>query len=125
MPSFIGRLEEAIVEAEKACQLGGRNSRSLGLLAAGYGFAGRQDEARALLNELMIRSRTTHVPAYAMVAAYSGLGEPDHCLEWLEKAVEERDLMIVACIQVDENITSFFGGHPRFHALLRKMNLEP
>jgi serine/threonine protein kinase/Tfp pilus assembly protein PilF len=119
-----GQLRDAIVEAEKACELGRRNSRTLGLLAMTYGLAGRQDETRALLNELIDRCRTTYVPAFAMVAAYASLEETARCLEWLEKGVDERDLMIVGQLKSERSYT-ILCGHPRYQALLRKMNLEP
>ena len=120
--AHMGQLEVAAAEAQNACELSGRNPRTLGLLAWVYGQAGRQGEAQALLEELTIRSRRTYVPPSAMTLAYRGLGDVDQVLKWLEKGVEERDLMIV-CPLKSEKIYALHG-HPRYHALLRKMNLE-
>lgn len=118
----MGRFEEAAAAAQKAYELSGRNARMLGLLAWAQGRAGRQDEARALLEELMARRCTTYVPPAAMVFAYQGLGEVDQVLDWLEKAIEERDLNIVYTLKFEQVYA--LRGHPRYHALLRKMNLE-
>jgi len=130
MPRFIlamayghvGRYEEAIAEAQKACDLCGRNARALGLLAWLFGVAGQRHESQTLLEELTARRRTAYVPPCAMVLAYRGLGEVDQVLEWLEKGVEERDLMIVSNIKAEPLLVE--QDHPRYRALLRKMNLE-
>ena len=116
-----GRPEEAIAEAQKAYELSGRNARMVGTLAWAYGLAGRRGEARALLKELTIQRRTTYVPASAMILAHRSLGEVDQVLEWPEKGVEERDLMIVCHLKLEPVLT--VHGHPRYQALLRKMNL--
>ena len=119
----MGRFEEATAEAQKACELSGRNARTLGLLAWAYGQAGRRGGARALLKELTTRHRTTYVPPFAMAAAYVGLGKVDQVLEWLEKGIEERDLMIVCSLKY-EQVNAPPDAHPRYEALLRKMNLQ-
>lgn len=118
----MGRPEEGIVECELACQLSGRNSRTLGGLAWLYGAAGRQDDARVLLMELMTRSRSRYVPPFAMATACRGTGDLDQRLDWLEKGVEDRDLQIVSILRVEPVLAE--PGHPRFEALLRSMNLS-
>jgi serine/threonine-protein kinase len=116
--------EEAIASARKACELSGRNAVTVGILALGYGLAGRPSEARALLEELTTLRRTTYVPPFAMAAVYRGLGEANQALEWLEKGVEERDPIVVTGLRSEPRYIPFYG-HPRYHALLHKMNLEP
>jgi len=118
-----GRFEEAVAPAERACELSGRNPRMLGTLAWVYGQAGRVAEGRALLNDLITQSHKSWVPPYAMMIAYRGLGELDRALEWMEKAVEQRDLMIVCGIRCEPMIA--LHGNPRHEALLKKMNLDP
>jgi len=120
----MGRFEEAIAAAQKACELSGRSALTLGVLAWAYGVAGRQGEARALLEELATQCCTTYVPAVALAPAHMGLGEIDQALEWVEKGVEERDLQLI-CGLKSEPVFAPLRGHPRYQALLRKMNLEP
>jgi hypothetical protein len=81
-------------------------------------------EARALLEELISRSRTTYVPPCAMAAVYRGTGEVGQALEWLEKGVEQRDIIVVSGLK-SEPRHILLHGHPRYQALLCKMNLEP
>jgi hypothetical protein len=75
------------------------------------------------LEELIARRGTTYVQPFAMAAVYRGLGEVDQALDWLEKGVEERDMITVGGIKSEPRYT-IMRGHPRYHALLRKMNLE-
>jgi serine/threonine protein kinase/Flp pilus assembly protein TadD len=120
----IGRFDEAIAEAQKACELSGRNAPALGILGMAYGLASRSSEARVILDELTSKRRTTYVPPFAIAAVYRGLGEMDQGLEWLEKGVEERDVTVVSGLKSEPRYSPLHG-HPRFQALLRKMNLEP
>jgi serine/threonine-protein kinase len=131
MPHFLlalayghmGRFKEASAAAQKACELSGRNARTLGLLAWVYGQVGRQAQARALLKELRTQRRTTYVPPSAIMMAYLGLGKVDQALEWLEKGIEERDLMVVNSLKF-EQVYAPLHGHARYQALLQKMNLK-
>jgi len=120
----LGRIEEAIAAAQRACELSGRNAPTLGILGLADGLADRRSEARALLEELVARRRTTYVPPWAVAAVYRGLREVDLALEWLEKGVEERDMIVVTGLKSDPRYIPIHG-HPRYQALLRKMNLEP
>jgi tetratricopeptide (TPR) repeat protein len=118
-----GRFDEAIAEAQKACELSARIPVALGILGLAYGLAGRREDARALLEELMAKRSTTYVLPFAMVAAYAGLGEIDKTLDWLEKGIAEHDIFIVGGLKSDPGYAAL-RGHPRFHALLRKMHLK-
>ena len=117
------RFGDAIAEAQKACELTGRSAPTLGILGMVYGRAGRPDEARAVLEQLTTRARTTSVPPFAMAVAYMGLGELDRALDWLEMGAEERDVLVVSIVKSDPLLVPLHG-HPRYRALLRKMNLE-
>jgi len=77
-----------------------------------------------LLEELTVRRRSGYVPASAFVLVYGGLREVDASLEWLARAIEERDPVIVTSLKT---ATAYdrLRSHPAFQALLRKMNLEP
>ena len=119
----MGRFEEAIATAQKACELTGRSPTTLGILAGMYGSAGQQREARAMLEELTALRRTTYVPPCAMVMAHGGLLESDRVLEWLDKGIEERDDNIVSALKSAPTFDPL-RSHPRFQTLLRRMNLE-
>jgi hypothetical protein len=52
-----------------------------------------------------------------------GLGEIDKAFDWFDKMVEERG-MVSFFILFTQNI-GHVRSHPRYKALLRKMNLKP
>jgi hypothetical protein len=63
-----------------------------------------------------------YVPPTTLAMGYIGLGEWDSALEWLDRAIEARDPIIMP-------IKTFpfldpLRGEPRFLDLLRKMHLE-
>jgi len=122
--THMGNLQEALAEAQTAYELSGHNAIILGLLGYMYGLAGRHSEARALLDDLIAQGRTTYVSTYAVASIYFGLGEEEQAFDWYEKAVEERDLNPVCALKTEPLYMRYYG-HPRYHALLRKMNLEP
>lgn len=119
------KFEDAIAEARKACELSGRNAITLGTLAMAYGLAGRRADAEAILEQLMARNRTDYVSPFAMAVAYSGLGEWDRVMEWLEVGVEERDAAVISNMKSEGPLLAPVRDNPRYRALLRKMNLEP
>jgi hypothetical protein len=93
------------------------------MLGWAYTQVGMDDKAQKLLEELEKLARQTYVPPNVFAVIYSGLKDNDRTFYWLEKAIEERDSI---SIRIDlspayDNIRS----HPRYKALLRKMNLEP
>jgi TolB-like protein len=118
----MGRFQEAITAAQKVCEVSGRNARTLTVLAMVYGLAGRQGEARAILKEMETLYHRTCVPPRAMAPTYAAAGKVDAALDWLEKGVAERDLMIIYGLKF-EPVYAALHGHPRYQALLRKMNL--
>ncbi len=95
----LGRLDEAITIAERAIEHFGRYP--LLLMGAGslYAGAGRTAEARRLLEELEARGRTGYVSSFAIGTMHLGLGEIDRGLEWLARAVEERDVLAVLALK--------------------------
>ncbi len=120
----MGRPDEAIGAAEKANELSGKSATTRWALGSAYAQAGRTAEARQVLEELMARRRMTYVPASAIALVHGGLGEWDKCLEWITRAIDERDPVIVTAIKIAPGYDPL-RSHPAFPALLRKMNLEP
>ena len=57
-------------------------------------LSGKVNEAREIINKLETLSKTQHVwPSY-FASIYMGLGEEKKAYEYLEQAIEERDLML-------------------------------
>jgi len=118
----VGKVDEGIQVIEKAVQLFGGIPVSMGLLGFAYASTGRIGKAQELLEQLQELSKTAYVPAIAFATIYSGLGEIDRAFDWLESAVEECHSIIPVLLRLP--ILTPLRSHPRYHALLRKMNLE-
>ena len=95
---------------------------ALGCLGWVYTLAGRIAEAKKILDELHELARKTYVLPYVFVLIYFGLGEMDKALDWIEKEIDEQDGMIMNILVMPT--FDPLRSHPRYHALLRKMNLE-
>ncbi len=121
--ALIGRLDEAIAMAEKATELSGRNSIAMGILGRAYGLAGRIAEAQHLLDELIVRRRTTYVPPSALAYIYRSLGYQDQAMEWYARGIEEWDQNLLLALKTEPSYDPL-RSHPHFQALLRKMKLD-
>jgi len=94
---------------------------SSGMLGYYYAKAGKINEAKSILKELQNHAQKSHECASSFALIYFGLGETDKGFDWLYRAVEEHEYVILPYI-----IHPFFDplrSHPRYKALLRKMNL--
>jgi serine/threonine protein kinase/Tfp pilus assembly protein PilF len=118
----LGKLEEGMHTCEKAAQLAGGHPMALGYLGWANARAGRVAEAQNLLEELEQLSHGTYAVALPIGKIYLGLGEIDKAIDWFEKAIEDCEAGTTHI-----HISPLYDplrSHPRYHALLRKMNLE-
>jgi TolB-like protein/Flp pilus assembly protein TadD len=118
---FNGRREEAVAELETAVALSGRNSLWLGQLGQAYAMTGETSKARAIVSELEERAQQTFVSPYHLAYVYTGLGEVDRAMDLLERAVADRTGPTYSI--KGSFLFAPLRGHPRFHALMRTMNL--
>jgi len=120
----IGEHDDAIRAMETQVQVAGRSSVALGALGWAYALAGRAGEASKLLAELQERAQKEYVSFWSFAVIYLGLGEMDKAFDWFEKAIDEHDPLMLD-FHVQPNYYDPLHTHPRYSALLRKMNLEP
>ena len=118
-----GRFAEAIQELTKAVELSGGSTISLAVLGHAYASAGNAEKAREILDQLLARSRERYLPSYWIALLYTGLGEVDTALDWLERAFEERSSWLV-WINVEPRFDRLRAA-PRFGDLLRRMGFPP
>jgi DNA-binding winged helix-turn-helix (wHTH) protein/TolB-like protein/Tfp pilus assembly protein PilF len=85
-----GHHQQALAELERTRQLSGNNTGVIAELGRAYAVAGRKEEARRTLQELLARVKTGYVTPYSIAAIYVGLGEHVEALTWLRKAETER-----------------------------------
>jgi len=117
-----GMFPEAIAQAQRARELSGpTNSHPMAFLGYALAKSGKQAEARAVLAELLKSSSERYVSPYNLALIYSGLGERDEALSWLERAYEHRDQKIVF-LKVEPKWDNL-RADPRFNSLLKRMNL--
>ncbi len=114
-----GKPDEGISACEMATSLVGRHPLSMALLGAAYSFVGRIVEAQNIVDELRELAEKAYVPSFAFAIIYSSMGELEKALDWFEKSVNEQAVLSHLFPSLDP-----LRSHPRFHALLRKMNLE-
>ena len=116
--------QPALAEFLKAVQLASRGDQYgdqyyEGGLGSGFAIAGNTAEAHKIVDDLIRRSKTRYVPAYAIAIIYAALGEKDHVFEWLQKAREDRSTSM-AYLKVDPNLSEY-RSDPRFAALAKSI----
>jgi len=119
-----GELDEGIRILETNKPLLDFVSEYQGYLGYAYARAGRTTDAHRILEKLHNDARTTYVPAPNFAVIYVGLGKTNEALNWLEKALDEGTFLTA---NYYPQIADFepLRSHPRYKALLRKMNLAP
>jgi hypothetical protein len=60
----------------------------------------------------------------AMAMAYTGLGDRDRALAWLERAAQEKDPWLYA-MSINAPIFDAIRGDPRFAEAAKTMKLDP
>jgi TolB-like protein/tetratricopeptide (TPR) repeat protein len=118
-----GMFDEAIAHQRRAIQFSGGQPQMLGWLGLNLALSGNATEARSLLQRLQVITTKAYVAPSCFVWIYVGLGEFDEAFVWMERAIDDRDSIIIPI-----KTYAFFDplrSDPRFAVLLRKMNLEP
>ncbi len=81
--------------------------------------SGGRAEARKVLDQLTELSKQKYVPAERMALIYTGLGEKDKAIEWLEKGYDEHSIGGPPVgIKVEPEIDPL-RSNPRFQDLIR------
>jgi TolB-like protein len=117
-----GARRDAVFALEKAHELSGGIPFTLGFLAYAQGRAGHGNETLRLLKHAEELAKASYVPPSTFALGYIGLDDWDAGFEWIDRAIEVRDPIIMA-------IKSFpfldqVRGDARYRALLHKMHLE-
>jgi serine/threonine protein kinase len=118
-----GMLDEAVAEFRKAAEFSGNIPLMLGWLGMALACAEQNAEAETIIDSLSKISKVGYVPPTCFAWIHLGLGHVDDAFMWMDRAIDARDPMMMP-------IKSFqfldpIRNDPRYHMLLRKMNLEP
>ena len=119
-----GMVDEAISELQKGRTLLRDSPDLLAFLGYSYAVAGKREDAAEVIGKLKEGeglSENYALPFY-LALIYTGLGEADLALEWLEKGYQDRVWMMVFIGM--EPAFDPLRSDPRLQDLLVKMNLE-
>jgi len=109
---------EAITEYKRALQLGGPPGEVRGLLGYAYAVSGNRTDAEKIIAELKaLWPRHTHA-ALDLAVVFSGLGDKENTLYWLEKA-QEMHVSDLIGIRQDSHFVEV-RSDPRFQALVQR-----
>jgi TolB-like protein/Tfp pilus assembly protein PilF len=117
-----GMPDQGLAELEHSVRAAPGHTLYLAQLGEAYGLTGRTEQAREILRRLEDMSRERYVSPYHMAYVYTGLGEHDAAIGCLERAYEERGGSVYG-VKGSFLFTSL-RPHPRFQALLARMNLS-
>ena len=124
--SATGRFEDAVAALEQGREYSGGDTTYDARLAIAYGKVGRQRDARKILDTLLAQRRESYYSPFNLGLIYLGLGEDDRAFEWFETAFEERAPSL-PYLRWTPRQWGFerLADDPRYHDLLRRMNVPP
>jgi tetratricopeptide (TPR) repeat protein len=88
------RYPEAIASIKRAIDLGVFYPYAAGGLAFAYAASGNRAAALSIVDSLQKRSTRELVPPFSIAAAYAGLGDATHGIEWLNRGIDQHDIYI-------------------------------
>jgi hypothetical protein len=87
-----------------------------------YASTGNPVEARRILAGIKTKRKESYVPPFSVARIHAALGDKDEAFAWLDRAYQERDLLLYA-LKVDPRFDPLHSD-PRFADLLRRIGLE-
>jgi len=117
----LGRTGDGLSALERAVELSTGSTIFLAQLGQACAMTGDRARARTILAELSAMAERHYVAAYHFAHIYTGLGEDETAIDCLERAFEERSGGIYGV--KGSYLFAALRNHPRFQALLRRMNL--
>ncbi|UCF69406.1 MAG: tetratricopeptide repeat protein, partial [Acidobacteriota bacterium] len=116
-----GRYDEAITAHQKAAALTDQQPNFRGQLGRAFALAGRTDEARRVLDELLEISQQSYVSSFDIAIICTALGEVSRALDWLDRAYQEHADHL-PYLKVNPRLDPL-RAEPRFQRLLERIGL--
>jgi hypothetical protein len=121
--AYKGVFDSAEVRLEIARSLIGDHPDVLGRLGYLYAVSGRRQKARAIVDTLRSHYKKGQSDEpYDLAVVYTGLGEKERALDWLDTAYVEHSTWI-PLVKVSPELDSL-RSEPRFKAFLAKLALD-
>jgi tetratricopeptide (TPR) repeat protein len=117
----LGRFKEAIEETMVAEDMGADPTRVLEVRGSAQALSGDASAANATLDKLLKKKITGRVSPYSVALIYTSLGKKREALDWLDRAVREKDTWVIwvkVLVEWDS-----LRSEPRFNELLRELKL--
>jgi len=119
-----GLYGDAVSAYQKVLTLEGiANEEEITGLADAYQTSGKEGYWRWMLDYWTERAKQEYVPPTSFAIIYAYLGDKDQAMRWLEEGYKEHEFIMTSLNVAPE--WDPLRDDPRFHDLLRRMNLEP
>lgn len=120
-----GMFDEAIRELDEARRLDPRPSWRVTGNAEALALAGRRKEALGSLAQILEMRKHQYVSPFFIGEIYAALGDKDQAFVWLNKAIDEREIVVVylKTMQLSVSIASLHDD-PRWPLLLQRVGLN-
>jgi adenylate cyclase len=102
----LGEVEKGLSLIERARDISKKAPLVEGTFCGVLHALGRKDECAAVAGDLIARSQSEHISGYWLAMAMMATGDPEAALDYLERALENRDPILPT-----------IGGMPRWHPL--------
>ena len=116
------RFDEAMEAYAKAREADADSKFVASLEATTLAVSGKRQEASAMLRQINARAATEYISPVSIAYIYTALGDRDPAFEYLDRAVFDRDPNILGL--KSNPVFDGLRADDRYHALLRKMQLE-
>jgi tetratricopeptide (TPR) repeat protein len=116
------KYEEAAAVTEQALAISGRHSWALMTLVSNYAAWDKPDEARAVFQELEVRSAREYIQPTMLTAAAAAIGQIDRAIAFAQQALDDGDPLFVMLARTWPDYNSL-RTDPRFHEILSKLKL--
>lgn len=111
----------ALTHCDKARELGDNSISQISRACSIYALTGERPTAERLLKELVAAEEIDYTRYIFLAQASACLGKDQQTLEWLEKAYEQRDPLLVF-LSADPRFDAL-SELPRFRTLVRRLGL--
>jgi serine/threonine protein kinase/Tfp pilus assembly protein PilF len=117
-----GELKEALAAFQKAVSLSESSADYRCHLAQAYSLTGMTEDARSILEQLLLSEESMHVPLHEIALIYESLNEGENALAYLQRASDEQSFIVGASVM--DPRWDRFRVDPVYTELLEKIGVE-
>jgi tetratricopeptide (TPR) repeat protein len=118
---LLGMNDEAVGEAKKILSLSAE-TRDAAAATSAFAYAGLKEEAVAILDRLLKKSKIEYIDFAIIAEIYAALHDEANSLEWLEKAVIQKSAGLP--YTMISPMFTFLRDKPGFRDIRRKIGLQ-